>query len=246
MKYIFPALNVTLALIIVTLVTIATRTWMFPKYPEKVDMDSVPYVPKTLEPMVLARKTNNAKIINSAVQRNLFRKDRRDLNLPFQVEHVVPSKTPKLPLPNLKLKGVLLLGAKKIALMEGDYPVREGLQGIRKKKLERKKYLLGAKIGRFELTEIQKTKVTLNNNKGVVLILNLVQRPEEKIIQRVGNTLIQQDESFDPGNIKKVALLKPSSPLALKQPQPVRSKDQARPSVGMWTRFKRKADHTEQ
>ena len=227
-KNIFPVINTVLVLIIVSLMTIATRTWIDPKYPDKVDVDSITYVPKTLEPLVLTRKTNNARTINSAVQANLFRKDRKEYMPPVQVAQVVrKSAPPALPPPNLKLKGVLLLGTKKIAILEGNFPVQDGNQGIKKKPLKRKGYPLGAKIGNFELTAIEKNKVTLNNNRGVVLNLNLAQRPEDKIIRRVGNTLIQKNKNFDPGKIKKATLPRPSSPAAIKRsiprPQPVRA-----------------------
>lgn len=227
-KNIFPVINTVLVLIIVSLMTIATRTWIDPKYPDKVDVDSITYVPKTLEPLVLTRKTNNARTINSAVQANLFRKDRKEYMPPVQVAQVVrKTAPPALPPPNLKLKGVLLLGTKKIAILEGNFHVQDGNQGIKKKPLKRKGYPLGAKIGNFELTEIEKNKVTLNNNRGVVLNLNLAQRPEDKIIRRVGNTLIQKNKNFDPGKIKKATLPRPSSPAAIKRsiprPQPVRA-----------------------
>ena len=231
-KNIFPVVNIVLALIIVSLMTIAARTWLDPKYPDKVDEDSITHVPKTLEPLVLTRKTNNARTINSAVQANLFRKDRKEYMPPVQIAQAVrKSAPPALPPPNLQLKGVLLLKTKRIAIMEGDYPVREGNQAIKKKPLKRKGYPLGAKIGSFELTEIEKTKVTLNNNRGVVLNLNLAQRPEDKVIRKVGNTLIQKNKNFDPGRIKKVSRPRPSSPAVrkrsikrpIRRPKPVRS-----------------------
>jgi len=205
-KNIFPAVNFVLVLVVVTLATIATRTWIEPKYPAKVDLDSLTYVPKTLEPLVLNRKINDAQIINSTVQENLFRKDRKEFSAPVQIEENIRKSTlPDLPPPDLKLRGVLFLGSKKIAFMEGNYPVREGNQAIKKKPLKRKGYHLGAQIGSFELTEIQKTKVTLNNNRGVVLNLSLANRPEDKVIRKVGNTLIQKSKNFDPGKIKKIS-----------------------------------------
>jgi hypothetical protein len=203
-KNIFPVINTALVLIVIALVTIATRTWMVPIYPHRVDVDLANYVPKTLKPLVLTRKTNNSKVVNSAVQGNLFRQDRREYMPPVQVAQMIrkPASSP-LPPPNLKLKGVLLLGTKKIAIMEGDYPVREGNQVIKKKALKKKGYPLGAKIGSFELTKIEKSRVTLNNNRGVVLNLNLTDRSKDNVIQKVGNTLVQKSKNFDPGKIKK-------------------------------------------
>jgi len=228
MKKIFPVVNVVLVLAIVALITIAAKTWVTPKYPEKVDVDLIAYVPKTLMPLALTRKVLNARIINSAVQSNLFRKDRREYSPPVQVAQVIRKPSPPaLPPPNLRLKGILLLGTKKIAIMEGDYPVREGNQAIKKKSLKKKGYPLGAKIGEFQLTKIEKTKVTLNDNRGVVLNLNLTQRPQDKTIRRVGNALIQKNKNFDPGKIKKALPPRRASPSTLKRPirnpQPVRA-----------------------
>jgi hypothetical protein len=236
-RNILPAVNIALVLIILTLMTIATRTWMDPKYSGKVDVSSLTHVPKTLEPLVLNRQVNNARVINSTVQGNLFRKDRREFSPPVQRAHMVRKSAHHILSPSdLQLKGVLLLGDKKIAIMEGNYPIREGNQAIKKKPLESKGYPLGAKIGDFELTEIEKNKVTLNNNRGVVLNLNLAQRPEDKVIRKVGNTLIQKNENFDPGKIKKVSPPRSSSPSAfkrpIKKPKSVRTQSLGRPSAG--------------
>jgi len=235
-KNIFPAVNIVLVLAIVTLMTIATGMWVDPKYPDKVDVDLVSYAPKTLEPLVLNRKVNNARIINSAVQANLFRKDRREFHSPVQKAKTLHESGNALPPPDLKLRGVLLMGTKKIAFMEGNYPVREGNQGIKKKPLIRKGYSLGTKIGNFELIEIEKTKVTLNNNRGVILNLNLAQRPEDKVIRKVGNALIQRNKNFDPGNIKEVSSPR-TFPRAvqnrpIKKPKPARIQGRSRPSAG--------------
>lgn len=200
--------------------TLATRTWIVPKYPNQVDVDLIAYAPKTLTPLALNRKAHHAGIINSTVQGNLFRQDRKEFTLPpVQVAQVIRKPAqPALPPPNLKLKGVLLLGTKKIAIMEGDFPVREGNQAIKKKPLKRKGYPLGSKIGDFELTDIEKTAVTLSNNKGVVLNLNLKQRSDDKAIRKVGNTLVQKNKNFDPGKIKKPAPPRRASKTTVKRP----------------------------
>jgi hypothetical protein len=250
MKVFMKTMNIFLALTIITLTIIIANTWIVPKYSDSVNLNVVAHEPKTLEPLILNRKGNNAKAVNAVVQGNMFRQDRREFNPPVQVRQMVPgSASPTLPPPDLKLNGVLLSGSKKIAFIEGNYPVRAGIQGNNKKLLDRKGYPLGAKIGDFELTEIKKTKVTLKNNKGVVLIFNLEQRPEEKIIQRIGNTLIQKDKSFDPESIKKVSPPRPSSKTTQKQPNPARIKGQARPSKEskeLWTRFKREEGQARQ
>jgi hypothetical protein len=229
-KNIFPALNIVLVLIIVTLTTFATRTWMDPKYPDKVDVDLINHAPKALEPQVLGRRVKNSNIINATVQGNLFRKDRREFSPPVQIAQVIQRKpaAPALPPPNLKLKGVMLLGAKKIAIMEGSYPVREGNRSIQKKPLKRKGYSLGAKIGDFELTGIEKNKVTLNNNRGVELNLNLTQRSEGQVIRKVGNSLIQKNKNFDPAKIKKASPRRPPTRTAAR-PKTVKPRKKPKP-----------------
>jgi hypothetical protein len=227
-KNIIPVLNIVLVLIIFALVTVATRTWMAPEYPTRVDVDQIAYAPKTLMPLALSRKPQNASVISSAVQGNLFRQDRKEFSPPVQIaQAILKPAQPALPPPNLKLKGVLLLGTKKIAIMEGNYPVRENNQAIKKKPLKKKGYPLGSKIGNFELTNIEKTKVTLNNNRGVILNLNLKQRPDDKIIQKIGNSLVQKSKTFDPGKIKKPSPPQKRSTTAIRKPvrkpKPVRA-----------------------
>jgi hypothetical protein len=200
---------------------------MYPEYPDRVDEDSMTLVPKKLNPMSLSRKGNNSQSINSTAQANLFRKDRKEYLPPEQIAPVIHQPgLSDLPPPNLKLIGVLLLANKKIAIMEGSFPVREGNQAIRKKPLRRKGYPLGATIGSYKLTKIEKTRVTLSNNRGVVLNINLEQRPAGKVIRKVGNTLVQKNKSFDPGKIKKAlrpATFKRPTQRPVKKPTPGRT-----------------------
>ena len=191
-------------------------------------MDLIAYTPKTLMPLALTRKAHNAGVINSAVQGNLFRRERREYSPPVQIAKAIRKPAPPaLPPPNLKLKGVLLLGTKKIAIMEGDYPVREGNQAVKKKSLKKKGYPLGAQIGEFQLTSIEKNKVTLNDNRGAALSLNLTQRSQDKVIQKIGNSLVQKNRNFDPGKIKKAVPPRRAPPATIKPPvrntQPVRA-----------------------
>jgi hypothetical protein len=227
-RNIFAVVNIGLILIIIALMTVAARTWVTPKYPDRVDVDLIAYTPKTLKPLTLIRKAYNPGMISSAVRGNLFRKDRKEFTPPVQIAKVIHKPAlPDLPPPNLKLKGVLLLGTKRIAIMEGNYPVREDNQAIKKKPLKRKGYVLGAKIGSFKLTKIEKTNVTLNNNRGVVLNISLAQRSGDKVIRKVGNTLVQKSKNFDPGKIKKPAPPRKTPKIILKQPvrkpKPVRA-----------------------
>lgn len=213
-KNIFLAINLTLALIIIALATVSARTWTTPKYPRSIEAASVVPDSKTLEPLTLKRKFNNSGTIATIVRGNLFRKNRKPFRPPPR--RITPvAKTankPPLPPPNLKLKGVVLLGARKIAIMEGNYPVREANQSIKQKPLKKKGYALGSRIGNFELTQIEKTNVTLDNKRGTILNLNLSKRPIDKVIRKVGNRLVQKDKNFDPRKIKKAAPPRRKSP----------------------------------
>ena len=106
---------------------------------------------------------------------------------------------------------------------------REANQAIKQKPLKRKGYALGSQIGNFELTHIEKNNVTLDNKRGVILNLNLSQRPADKIIQKVGNNLVQKDKNFDPRKIKKVTSPRRRSPQrntvkpVKNRPKPVKS-----------------------
>lgn len=211
-KNIFSAINFALALAVIALITLLVRAWTHPEYNDTIDAASITSAPKTLKPLTLKRQAYNSGIVSATVQGNLFRKDRREFMLP--PPRVAPvaqvAQGPALPPPNIKLKGVMLLGARKIAIMEGNYPVREGNQAIKQKPLVRKGYPLGSQIGNFELIQIEKNKVTLDNKRGVLLNLSLSKRPEDKVIKKVGNSLIQKDKDFDPRKIKKPAPPRPS------------------------------------
>ncbi|GJL77965.1 MAG: hypothetical protein NPINA01_09540 [Nitrospinaceae bacterium] len=194
-----------LVLIVIALVTLSIRTWANPKYPERIDPASITPAAKAHKPLVLNRRVNHSGLINATVQGNLFRKDRKEFMPPPPppVPVAQVARASNLPPPNLKLKGVVFLGNSKIAIMEGNYPVQEANNAIKQKPLKRKGYPLGSQIGNFELTEIEKNRVTLDNKRGVVLNLNLSDRPDDKVIRKVGNTLIQKNKNFDPKKIKR-------------------------------------------
>ena len=225
-KNIFSAINLALVLIIIALATVSFKMWTTPKYPDRIDAASVAPVEKKQEPLTLIRKFGNSGVIAAVVQGNLFRKDRKAFRPPPR--RTVPvaqvANKPPLPPPNLKLKGVMLLGTRKIAIMEGNYPVREANQSIKQKPLKKKGYVLGSQIGNFELTQIEKTNVTLDNKRGVVLNLNLSQRPSDKVIRKVGNNLVQKDKNFDPNKIKKAAPPQRRQPPQRNTVKPIKAK----------------------
>ena len=131
--------------------------------------------------------------------KNLFRKQRSDYKAPAQVAQTTSQadKTP-IPPPDLKLKGVILLNGTKIALLEGSYSIREGDSAVKNKPIKRKGYFLGSQVGTYHLTNIEKNLVVLDDSQGGKLELKLADRPAEKIILRQGNSLVQNNKSFNP------------------------------------------------
>ena len=189
---IFPAVNLAFVLTIALLVTLSVRTWTHPPYLLRVDGSTLVRSPKNLQKLDISKPAYNAGAVTRIAQANLFRKERS----PYISTKTAPgesSEAPKsaLPLPNLVLKGVLMLGGIKIAILEGDYSILEDGKVIQKK-VQRKTYSLGQILGDFELTEIEKSWVILDDKKSQKIRLPLSTRPEEKTILRKGNSLFQK------------------------------------------------------
>ena len=106
-----------------------------------------------------------------------------------------------MPPPNLVLKGVLILGGIKIAFLEGNYWVIQGNQPV-EKKVKKRGYSLGQIVGGFELTEIDKTSVVLDDNNGRVVRVKLTKRFPEKTIHREGTAFYQKNRKNDPRKVK--------------------------------------------
>ena len=201
-KY-FPAINLFFALTIAVLATLSVRIWTHPIYPSRVDGASVVESPKTLKRLAVSRLGYNAGTVSQVVQGNIFRKQRREYISPPPPRPVVapvPIK-PALPPPNLVLKGVLMLGGTKIAILEGKYWTFQGSKKVQKK-VKKKGYSLGQIVGDFELTYIDKSSVTLDDNKGRVVQLRLAKRSPEKIIHRDGTAFFHKNKKYDPRKFK--------------------------------------------
>ncbi len=201
-KY-FPAINLVFVLTIAVLTTLSVKIWTHPTYPPRVDGASVLGSPKTLKNLAVSRLGYNAGTVSQVVQGNIFRKQRREYIPPPTAQPVVPpvASKPALPPPNLVLKGILMLGGTKIAILEGKYWTFKGHQKAQKK-VKKKGYSLGQIVGDFELTEIDKSSVTLDDKKGRVVQLRLAKRSPEKIIHREGTTFFQKNKKYDLGKFK--------------------------------------------
>jgi len=205
----FPAINLILVLSIIALGTMSVRIWTNPPYPTRVDGTSVVASSKTLKKLEVIKPNYNAKILSQVVQANIFRKERKEYVPPTpSTQPVKPlALLSTLPPPNLILKGVLMLGGTKIAILQGSYWFNKANKPVQQK-IKKKGYSIGQFVGNFELTEIDKTSVTLDDKKGQVVLLRLTNRSPEKAIQRAGTTFFQKNKKNDP--IKTSATVAPS------------------------------------
>ena len=201
-KYL-PAINLFFVLTIAVLTTLSVKIWTHPTYPTRVDGASVVGSPKSLKKLTVSRLGGNAGTVSQVVQGNIFRRQRREYIPPPTARPIVPSvaSKPALPPPNLVLKGILMLGGTKIAILEGNYWTFQGNQKV-KKKVKKRGYSLGQIVGDFELTEIDKTSVTLNDKNGRGVRLRLAKRSPEKIIHRKGTAFFQKNKKYDPRKFK--------------------------------------------
>ena len=201
-KYL-PAINLFFVLTIAVITTLSVKIWTHPTYPTRVDGASVVGSPKSLKKLTVSRLGGNAGTVSQVVQGNIFRRQRREYIPPPTARPIVPSvaSKPALPPPNLVLKGILMLGGTKIAILEGNYWTFQGNQKV-KKKVKKRGYSLGQIVGDFELTEIDKTSVTLNDKNGRGVRLRLAKRSPEKIIRREGTVFFQKNKKYDPRKFK--------------------------------------------
>jgi hypothetical protein len=202
-KYL-PAINLIFVLTIAVITTISVKTWTHPTYPSRIDGTSVMGSPKTLTKLAVNRLRYNAGTVSQVVKSNIFRKERKEyISTPPVARPVIPpvTKIPALPPPNLVLKGILILGGTKIAILEGKYWTFQGNKKVQKK-VKKKGYSLKQIVGDFELIEIDKTSITLDDKKGRVVRLHLSKRSPKKIIHREGTTFFQKNKKYDPRKFK--------------------------------------------
>lgn len=222
---IFPAVNLVFVLTIALLLTLSVRTWTHPPYPFRVDGSSLVGSPKNLQKLEVNKPPYKSGAVTRVVKANLFRKERSEYIPPVApppVRKAAPK--PSLPPPNLVLKGVLMLGGTKIAILQGKYSTRQGGKVI-KKDVKKKGYSLGQIVGDFELTEINKTWVILDDKKGRKIRLKLSTRPPDKVILRDGTALFQKNKKFDPRKTKA-----PSTKRKPIRPKVKRAKSKASPA----------------
>ena len=173
---IFSSLNIIFILAILTLTTFGVRTWIYPKYPNRVDGENQMSSSREIAPLKIKRQTITPQSVNEIVSKNLFRKERIEYQPPnspqptSQAAKVAPK--PELPAPKLTLRGVMLLGGTKIAILEGSHPVT--IEGkVENTPIKRKGYHLGDKIGDYKISKISKREVILDNSAGQIIAVKL-------------------------------------------------------------------------
>lgn len=173
---IFSSLNVILIFAILTLSAFGARSWIYPKYPSRVNIENQMDSSRKIEHLTIKRQTFTPQSVNEIVSKNLFRKERIEYQPPVspqpisQVAKVAPK--PELPAPKLTLRGVMLLGGTKIAILEGSHPVT--IEGkVENTPIKRKGYYLGDKIGGYKISKISKREVILDNSAGQIIAVKL-------------------------------------------------------------------------
>jgi len=173
---IFSSLNVILIFAILTLSAFGARSWIYPKYPSRVNIENQMDSSRKIEHLKIKRQTFTPQSVNEIVSKNLFRKERTEYIPPAppqpisQVAKVVPR--PTLPPPKLTLRGVMLLKGTKIAILEGSYPVAKENK-VEDTPIKRKGYYLGDQIGSYKIAQISKREVILNSSTGQIIAVKL-------------------------------------------------------------------------
>ena len=222
----FPAINLVFVLTIALLIVLSVRIWTHPPYPSRVDGSSLVGSPKNLQKLAVNKPGYSAGTVSQVVQSNVFRKEREQYVPPPPPPPPAPAAPPKptLPPPNLVLKGVLMLGGTKIAILQGKYSTREGGKVIQKK-VKKKGYSLGQIVGDFELIEIEKNSATLDDKKGRKIRLRLTTRPPDKVIHREGTSFFQKNKKYDARKFK-------ATPVKRQPVRPKVTQPRVKPSSG--------------
>ena len=173
---IFSSLNVILIFAILTLSAFGARSWIYPKYPSRVNIENQMDSSRKIEHLKIKRQTFTPQSVNEIVSKNLFRKERTEYIPPAppqpisEVAKVAPRLT--LPPPKLTLRGVMLLKGTKIAILEGSYPVAKENK-VEDTPIKRKGYYLGDQIGSYKIAQISKREVILNSSTGQIIAVKL-------------------------------------------------------------------------
>ncbi|MBI3582646.1 MAG: hypothetical protein HY096_01685 [Nitrospinae bacterium] len=158
----FNALNIILLILCSVLTITFVKIWFksdIPKNKEnikvaKVDINPIVEVSSNTPPPV--------SVYESIPQKNLFRPNRKEWELPPPPPPPPPSPPPPSPPPDLKLHGVIILGGdKNIALMSGSY-----VSGTTKVEMKTQRFRINQIIADYRITDIMETKTILKKEGG--------------------------------------------------------------------------------
>ena len=179
-------INSMLSMVVVGLLWMGYNAWRKPAYPSHVEVATSPDASQKFAPPPPIRETYQPAIPESVTKQNLFRKERAEYVPPPPPPPAPPR--PNIPPPNLKVSGIMLFSSQKnVAIMEGTYSILNEPATIENKTLKKKGYYLGDQIGNYQITDINRTSVLLDNKEGGQLNIKLATRAPEDIIQRNGN-----------------------------------------------------------
>ncbi len=195
-------LNTFLALASIALAALATIIWIEPKHPSKVDPRTINPAPREMEEAKVTRPYLSRADVNPIATANLFRKERTEYKKPPpppppSTPAVAPPRIqkPKVPPPNVSLKGTFIAAGTRIAFLEGKYSVLGAGNKMQEKKIKRKGYYLGDSLGGFKIKKIEKTRVSLSNDsQGSSMTLRLAKRTPADQIQRKGSHLFHKNK----------------------------------------------------
>lgn len=185
-------LNYFLIFAIVGLLGLTLKIWLDPVYSSRVDGDALEGSPKNLKQFSAKRTTYSAGVVNKINEKNLFRKERVEFQKPVII--IPESNAPKLPPPNIRVKGILLLNKMQIAVLEGNYSYLTDKDTIKEKAVKRKGYFVGDVIGDYRITTIERESVNLKNDDGETLAVALNKRKSVTPISRTESGLFHSDK----------------------------------------------------
>ncbi|MBI4382627.1 MAG: hypothetical protein HY579_01160 [Nitrospinae bacterium] len=185
MKHKLSIINFILVAGIVAASALIFKTWFGPSGGSKIDGKTATASARKFQGPETIRSTYSPAAVDEVVKKNLFRKDRTEYVPPPPPPPAPPA--PPIPPPSLKINGVMLSSVKKIAVLEGTYSVMTGPTVIENKTLKKKGYRVGEQIGNYQITDVERDSVTLDNREGNVLKVNMTVRPPDLRIQRQGN-----------------------------------------------------------
>ena len=155
-------LNFILIVAISVLLFWNVSIWLAPKYQSRVDGSTLNTTAKILQNYDIKRKGYPASIVPSINSGNLFRQERQG----YSEEPAAISKTNQIPLPEFKVKGIMIIASSKIAVLEGKYFLSSGQSETLQKPIKKKGYRIGDYIGNYRIQDIDKTSVTLSDDAG--------------------------------------------------------------------------------